>query len=147
MSTSTRSLSLARKKYTHKDKHRQRRTCAYTYYGKHSVASAIHLLFTFIYSLNDIYVAFFVLVTRNDVTVCMSCLFYVYSSSSAVGIVCAQHTQRTHNAHSHTKRVSESNCLFGGEWSTFMKRFWPTCTHRHHVHSIFSIFSLSIQMK
>lgn len=50
---------------------------------------------------------FFVLVTRNDVTVCVSCLFGV--CASAVG---SEHIAFRFR---HTKIASESNCLFWGE--------------------------------
>lgn len=74
--------------------------------------SAIHLLFTFIYSLNDIYVAFFVLVTRNDVTVCVSCLFGVCASAVGSEHIAAQ-------TYKDSERIELS--FLGGKWGAFTK--------------------------
>lgn len=131
INANTRSLSLSQKhKHTHsRTLHTRRWTRAYVWSIQSLYTFYLLVLFIEWYML-----LFFILVTKNDVTVCMSCLFF--SVCASVGIVHANTAHSEHRAYTCKGNKRSQLVFFGGNlWSDF-------CQHKHtHTQHLLLLFS------
>lgn len=126
INANTRSLSLSQKhKHTHsRTLHTRRWTRAYVWSIQSLYTFYLLVLFIEWYML-----LFFILVTKNDVTVCMSCLFF--SVCASVGIVHANTAHSEHRAYTCKGNKRSQLVFFGGIYEAI---FANTNTHTHNIY-------------